>query len=63
MSKEVQKIVLLGYMRGGTTFVGSLLGHREDTFYLYEPLWNIATWTNFNGKDLCDIVTDTCTYE
>jgi hypothetical protein len=32
-------VLLFGYQRGETTFVGHIIGCREDTFYFYEPLW------------------------
>lgn len=41
-------------MRSGSTLAGVILGWRDDTFYLYEPLWKISRWTYWHGnRTLC----------
>ncbi|KAK0067400.1 carbohydrate sulfotransferase 5 [Biomphalaria pfeifferi] len=32
-------LILLTYMRSGSTFVGAMIGAHPDVFYMYEPLW------------------------
>ncbi|KAL5013972.1 hypothetical protein ScPMuIL_008242 [Solemya velum] len=51
---ERTDIMLLGYYRGGTTFVGRILGHRTGSFYFYEPLWNLSKWGEFKKTEWCD---------
>lgn len=31
--------MVFGYARGGSTYVGQMLGYNDDTFYFYEPLY------------------------
>ncbi|XP_070178774.1 carbohydrate sulfotransferase 4-like isoform X1 [Littorina saxatilis] len=33
------KVIILTYMRSGSTFTGDLFNHHPSVFYLYEPLW------------------------
>ena len=40
-NKVRQKLVLLTYMRSGSTFTGDLLENHDRTFYVYEPLWRL----------------------
>ncbi|XP_060591885.1 carbohydrate sulfotransferase 1-like [Ruditapes philippinarum] len=39
-------------MRGGSTLTGTVLGHRLDTFYLYEPLYKISRRTYWHGHSM-----------
>ena len=32
-------VMLFGYARAGSTYVGQILGHNDGAFYFYEPLW------------------------
>uniref|UniRef100_A0A2C9KGZ0 Uncharacterized protein n=1 Tax=Biomphalaria glabrata TaxID=6526 RepID=A0A2C9KGZ0_BIOGL len=32
-------LILLTYMRSGSSFVGAMIGAHPDVFYMYEPLW------------------------
>ena len=45
-------IILSAYQHSGSSVTGKLFGNREDTFYFYEPLWEIATHTFYKGKCL-----------
>ncbi|XP_064616340.1 carbohydrate sulfotransferase 4-like [Liolophura sinensis] len=40
-----QKAILLSYMRGGTTFVGSTFERNKDIFYVFEPEWSLIFQT------------------
>ncbi|XP_012946106.1 carbohydrate sulfotransferase 4, partial [Aplysia californica] len=40
-SRVLQKVVILTYMRSGSTFTGNLFESHEDAFYVYEPLWRL----------------------
>ena len=33
------KVIILTYMRSGSTFTGSLFNQHPQVFYYYEPLW------------------------
>ena len=45
-------IILSAYQHSGSSVTGRLFGNREDTFYFYEPLWEIATHTFYKGNCL-----------
>ena len=49
---EPYDVLILTYMRSGSTFIGKLLGGRLDTFYWYEPFWKTHLWeyVNAGGK-------------
>ncbi|CAC5399481.1 CHST1 [Mytilus coruscus] len=53
-------ILLFGYQRGETTFVGHILGCRKDTFYFYEPFWSISRQQYFTKSQKCDTHKDVC---
>lgn len=40
-----KKAILLSYMRGGTTFVGSTFERNKDVFYVFEPEWSLLFQT------------------
>ncbi|XP_045185366.2 carbohydrate sulfotransferase 1-like [Mercenaria mercenaria] len=44
-------VLISGYMRSGSTLMGTILGWRNDSFYLYEPLLKIFVWTYWHGND------------
>ena len=54
-------VIVSSYMRSGSTFIGTNIGHREDAFYWYEPLLQNFDWKYYrkDGK-LCDALTPTC---
>ena len=59
---EPSDIILNTYMRSGSTITGKLLGHRTDTFYLYEPLWYVARLRFYKGSSLlCHYYQPNCT--
>lgn len=35
---NVKKVMIFGYMRGGSSIVGETFGHDDKAFYWYEPL-------------------------
>ena len=37
-SQNETAVLVVGYMRGGTTFLGDFLNRNKDAFYWYEPL-------------------------
>ena len=49
--QESSDVILNAYMRSGSTILGKLLGHRKDTFYLFEPLWKVAKFQFYKGPD------------
>ncbi|WAR19909.1 hypothetical protein MAR_001747, partial [Mya arenaria] len=45
----------------GSTFFGSMLGSRDDTFYWHEPLRFLSRYSLFRGQDLlCDYSKPSC---
>jgi len=55
--------MLISYMRSGSSALGRLLGHRNDTFYFYEPLWKLHKWEFLTGEKydtLCSTLTSDC---
>ncbi|KAH3779695.1 carbohydrate sulfotransferase 1-like [Dreissena polymorpha] len=58
---EGTDIILLAYMRSGSTFLGNLLGWRPDVFYWFEPLRNLRLWDYIRDFDLlCNVVQPSC---
>ena len=54
------KIIMLGYLRGGTTFIGQVLGVRAGTFYLYEPLFELGSFVYFKTGEMCGMTQNSC---
>jgi hypothetical protein len=54
------QILLLAYMRGGSSYVGDLLGQHPGAFYLYEPLWLHSTWGYYHWAGECSIKKGNC---
>ncbi|XP_060076435.1 carbohydrate sulfotransferase 1-like [Ylistrum balloti] len=54
-------ILLIGYLRGGTTFTGEILGLREGNFYMYEPLHKWSTWDYYKPGYSCSLENEHCT--
>ena len=53
-SEQRFDLIFSAYMRSGSTIMGKLFGNRFDTFYFFEPLWNVAKFKFYKGKDsLC----------
>ena len=40
-AKTKVKVIILTYMRSGSSFTGDVFNHHPDVFYVYEPLWSI----------------------
>ena len=59
-------IILNAYKHSGSTATGRILSNRLDTFYVHEPLWQVATHTFYKGpcmfcKDFpLDILHESC---
>lgn len=53
-------VLLFGYQRGETTFVGHIIGCREDTFYFYEPLWSLSRKKYFTKDQQCSVNKEVC---
>ncbi|XP_033743660.1 carbohydrate sulfotransferase 6-like [Pecten maximus] len=58
--KKSYDILLVGYLRGGTTFTGGILGSRKNSFYLYEPLHNLSTFGYFKPGYECSLKHESC---
>ena len=52
LDQEPSDVILNAYMRSGSTILGKLLGNRLDTFYTFEPLWNVAKFQFYKGPEL-----------
>ncbi|XP_076455611.1 carbohydrate sulfotransferase 1-like [Babylonia areolata] len=35
------KVIIVTYMRSGSSFTGDLFSHNRKTFYVFEPLWSL----------------------
>ncbi|XP_055860558.1 carbohydrate sulfotransferase 3-like isoform X2 [Biomphalaria glabrata] len=45
------KLIIMTYMRSGSTLTGDIIQQSQDVFYMYEPLWNIErVLTNKSGN-------------
>ncbi|XP_033747092.1 carbohydrate sulfotransferase 1-like [Pecten maximus] len=53
-------VLLIAYLRGGTTFLGEMLGFRNENFYIYEPLHNLTTFGYFKPGFLCSMMDESC---
>ena len=54
-------VIINSYMRSGSSFLGQLLGYRSDTFYVYEPLWNIQKLAFYYGDGhICHYFNSEC---
>ncbi|XP_052282006.1 carbohydrate sulfotransferase 4-like isoform X2 [Dreissena polymorpha] len=54
-----RKLLLSSYMNSGSSFTGSLFGHRDDAFYFYEPLWTFGVFSYFRSPNTeCDTLED-----
>ena len=51
-SGDKYDIILNAYKHSGSTATGRILGSRMDTFYVHEPLWQVATRTFYKGPCL-----------
>lgn len=52
--RQPYSAIINSYMRGGSSFVGRLLGFHPDSFYFYEPLNRFLLWEYFEDKSkLC----------
>lgn len=54
------KILLFAYMKGGSTFVGQMLGHVPNVFYIYEPLMELAVDGYYSVDNVCSILQHKC---
>ncbi|XP_021351925.1 uncharacterized protein LOC110449396 [Mizuhopecten yessoensis] len=59
-NKKTSDILVIGYLRGGTTFIGEILGLRNDSFYVYEPLHKMAEFGYFKPGHECSMYNETC---
>ena len=54
-------LIFSAYMRSGSTIIGKLFGNRFDTFYFFEPLWKVAKFHFYKGKEsLCHYYNPNC---
>ncbi|OWF41965.1 Carbohydrate sulfotransferase 1 [Mizuhopecten yessoensis] len=58
--KQNYDVLLVGYLRGGTTFAGKILGLRQGNFYIYEPFHNLSTWGYFKPGYHCSMNDERC---
>lgn len=58
--KRESDIMIVGYIRGGSTFLGELMGVREGSFYLYEPLYGLSKLGYFKPGYHCNTMDTYC---
>ncbi|XP_063420590.1 carbohydrate sulfotransferase 1-like [Mytilus trossulus] len=60
-SDEKSDVMLFAYARGGSTYVGHMLGQHEHSFYFYEPLFDEETRHQYcrNGS-VCEFNNPSC---
>ncbi|XP_033744283.1 carbohydrate sulfotransferase 1-like [Pecten maximus] len=59
--KKSYDILLVGYLRGGTTFTGDIIGsRRKDSFYMYEPLYALSKFGYFKPGYECSLNSESC---
>ncbi|XP_060062624.1 carbohydrate sulfotransferase 1-like [Ylistrum balloti] len=58
--KNSHDILLIGYLGGGTSFTGDILGKRNDSFYLYEPLYSLYRFGYFKPDYSCSMKKESC---
>ncbi|XP_045207870.1 uncharacterized protein LOC123559816 isoform X2 [Mercenaria mercenaria] len=49
--KKFYDVLISGYMRTGSTLTGTILGGRNDSFYIYEPFRKSFMWNYWHGND------------
>ncbi|XP_033745635.1 carbohydrate sulfotransferase 1-like [Pecten maximus] len=59
--KTEADIMIVGYIRGGSTFLGELMGIRKDSFYLYEPLYRLSKLGYYKPGYHCNTMDTYCT--
>ncbi|KAL5015462.1 hypothetical protein ScPMuIL_009732 [Solemya velum] len=61
VSKHYTTVLLIAYMKGGSTFVGRILGSLPQSVYYYEPIMSLTTFGYISSNDeTCNIITDKC---
>lgn len=50
---KVSKILLMTYMRSGSSFVGELMKFGGNVFYVYEPFWSVYEKTFRTDTEVC----------
>ncbi|CAC5363960.1 unnamed protein product [Mytilus coruscus] len=60
ITSDSTDILLFGYMKGETTFVGHIVGCRTNAFYFYEPLWSLSIGGYFTKDKECRIHENNC---
>ena len=51
---QTSDVIINTYMRAGSSFLGKMLGFRDDTFYVYEPLWMFHRYGYYHGmREVC----------
>ncbi|XP_062590712.1 carbohydrate sulfotransferase 6-like [Saccostrea cucullata] len=51
--KNVSKILLMTYMRSGSSFVGELLKFGGNVFYVFEPFWSVYEKSFRTDTEVC----------
>lgn len=59
-AKNVTKVLLLAYMRGGSTITGNILGFIPSAFYLYEPLLSTEKSNYLTEGKECSMMKTVC---
>ncbi|OWF43860.1 carbohydrate sulfotransferase 2-like [Mizuhopecten yessoensis] len=59
-NRKISDLLVIGYLRGGTTLMGELLALRNDTFYVYEPLHKFGDFRYFKPGYECSMNNETC---
>ncbi|XP_069135291.1 carbohydrate sulfotransferase 3-like isoform X2 [Argopecten irradians] len=54
-------VLVVAYLKGGSTFLGDMLGFKTGNFYIYEPLHNLVQFGYFDTGDLnCTMLNESC---
>ncbi|KAL5013041.1 hypothetical protein ScPMuIL_011592 [Solemya velum] len=60
------EVLIFAYMRGGSTFLGDILGKNHNAFYVYEPLrqtlvgYRLSKLEYFGVKQICSLTIAEC---
>lgn len=61
-TKSVNDLLLLSNMRSGSTLLGEILRDSQGTFFVFEPLQQLAPYHYFTERSVCRIRDVDCRY-
>ncbi|XP_069135302.1 carbohydrate sulfotransferase 1-like [Argopecten irradians] len=53
-------VIIVSYLRGGTTFLGEMLGFKKGNFYVYEPLHQTLRFGYYDTGVRCTMLNESC---